>query len=65
MKKDELPPEALEFFRKHGARGGKIGGSKAWENLTPAERSARAKKAAKKGCRGALEEGGGEEEIGN
>jgi hypothetical protein len=45
MRKDKLPPEALEFFKKQGAKGGRMGGSKAWENLTPEERSARAKKA--------------------
>jgi hypothetical protein len=45
MSKDKLPPEVLEFFRKQGSKGGKMGGSKAWENLTADERSARAKKA--------------------
>ena len=41
-----MPPEVLEYFRQQGAKGGKIGGSEAWENLTAEERSARAKKAA-------------------
>jgi hypothetical protein len=43
--KKELPPEVLEFFKKQGSRGGKLGGSKAWANLTPEERSTRAKNA--------------------
>jgi hypothetical protein len=45
MAKKQLPPEVLEYFKKQGAKGGKLGGSKAWENLTPEERSARAKNA--------------------
>lgn len=43
--REQLPPDVLEFFKKQGAKGGKLGGSKAWEGLTPEERSARAKKA--------------------
>jgi hypothetical protein len=43
-----LPPEALEFFRKHGAKGGKIGGKRRLETMTPEERSAIAKKASQK-----------------
>ena len=35
----------LEFFRQHGARGGKLGGKKASENMTPEQRSERARKA--------------------
>ena len=35
----------LDFFRKHGKRGGKLGGKKAAANMTPEERSERAKKA--------------------
>jgi hypothetical protein len=50
MAKKKLPPEVLEFFRKQGAKGGKIGGSaggkKAAASMTPEQRSARAKKAA-------------------
>jgi hypothetical protein len=38
----------LEFFRKQGAKGGKIGGKRSLETMTPAERTARAKKAAAK-----------------
>jgi hypothetical protein len=45
MGKEKLPPEVLEYFKRQGSKGGKIGGSKAWENLSPKERSARAKKA--------------------
>jgi hypothetical protein len=44
-----LSPDALAYFRKQGARGGKLGGSKgglrAAANMTPAERRARAVKA--------------------
>lgn len=42
-----LSDDALEYFRKQGARGGKLGGAKSWANLTPAERKARATKASK------------------
>jgi hypothetical protein len=45
MAKKTLPPEVLEFFRKQGVRGGKIGGKRSLETMTPAERKARAKKA--------------------
>jgi hypothetical protein len=45
MKKEKFPPEVLEFFKQQGAKGGKIGGSKAWEHLSPEERTARAKRA--------------------
>jgi hypothetical protein len=45
MKKQKLPPEVLEYFRQQGSKGGKLGGSKAWANLSPEERTARAKKA--------------------
>ena len=45
----KLPPEVLEFFRKQGAKGGKLGGSaggkKAAAGMTSEERSARAKRA--------------------
>jgi hypothetical protein len=46
MAKKRLPPEVLKFFRKQGAKGGKIGGKRSLETMTPAERTARAKKAA-------------------
>jgi hypothetical protein len=49
MAKAKLPEDILEFFRKHGARGGKIGGSaggkKAAAGMTQAQRTERAKKA--------------------
>lgn len=45
MPKKKLPPEILEYFKKQGAKGGKKGWSKAWEQLTPEQRSAKAKKA--------------------
>jgi hypothetical protein len=49
MARKKLSPEALEFFKKHGAEGGKLGGSaggkKAAESLTPEQRRARALKA--------------------
>ena len=43
--KKRLPPEVLEYFRKQGAKGGKIGGKRSLETMTPEERTARAKKA--------------------
>lgn len=49
MGRKKLPPEVLEFFRKQGAKGGKLGGSAggkiAAAGMTPEERIARAKKA--------------------
>jgi hypothetical protein len=49
MGRKRLPPDVLEFFRKQGAKGGKIGGSaggkKAAAGMTPEERAARAKNA--------------------
>jgi hypothetical protein len=45
MSKKKLPEDILEYFRRQGKIGGKLGGAKAWENLTPEERSARAKHA--------------------
>ncbi|HXI90484.1 MAG TPA: hypothetical protein VNH18_29490 [Bryobacteraceae bacterium] len=41
----KLPPEVLEYFRKQGAKGGKIGGKARSESLTPERRSEIAKKA--------------------
>lgn len=45
--KKKLPDEVLEFFRKQGAKGGKIGGSaggkKVAESMTPEQRSERAR----------------------
>src|SRR5262245_54668540 len=45
MTKKAFPPEVLAYFRQQGAKGGKIGGRRALETMTAAERSARAKKA--------------------
>ena len=45
MATKQLPLEVLEFFRKQGAKGGKIGGKRSLETMTPKERIARAKKA--------------------
>jgi hypothetical protein len=49
MAKKKLPSEVLEYFRRMGAKGGKIGGKiggkRSLETMTPEERSARAKKA--------------------
>jgi hypothetical protein len=49
MATKKLPPDVLEFFRKQGSRGGKLGGSlggkKAAEGMTPEQRSERARKA--------------------
>jgi hypothetical protein len=51
MGRSKLPPAVLEFFKKQGAKGGKIGGSKGGkrsaEMLTPEARSERARIAAK------------------
>ena len=41
-----MPPEGLEYLRSVGKRYGKLGGQTAAKNMTAAERSARAKKAA-------------------
>jgi uncharacterized protein YdaU (DUF1376 family) len=46
--KKKLPPEVLAFFQKQGSRGGKIGGKRSLETMTPEERTARANKAAAK-----------------
>lgn len=45
MAKTKLPPEVLEYFRKQGAKGGRIGGKRSLETMTPDARTARAKKA--------------------
>jgi hypothetical protein len=41
----KLPPAVLEFLREQGAKGGRIGGRRSLETMTPAQRVARAKKA--------------------
>jgi hypothetical protein len=45
MNGKKLPPEALEYFRKQGAKGGKIGGILRAERMTPEQRSEAARKA--------------------
>lgn len=47
-KKSPLPDEALEFFRKQGARGGKIGGKRSLVTMNAEQRSERARQAGKK-----------------
>jgi hypothetical protein len=41
----KMPREVLEYLRTVGTRYGKLGGKTAAKNMTPEERSARAKKA--------------------
>jgi hypothetical protein len=43
----KLPKEALEFFRREGAKGGKASAEARMRKLTPEKRSAIAKAAAK------------------
>ena len=45
MAKKQLPASVLAYFRKQGAKGGKIGGKMSLETMTAAQRTARAKKA--------------------
>ena len=42
----KLPEDIAEFFRETGRVGGKTGGKRSLETMTPEERSERAKKAA-------------------
>jgi hypothetical protein len=42
-----MPPEVLEYLKTIGKAYGSRGGKLAAKNMTPAERTARAKKAAK------------------
>lgn len=42
-----LSADALAYFREQGAKGGKIGGKRVAEMMTPAERKARAIKASR------------------
>jgi hypothetical protein len=44
-RKKNLPSEVLEYFTKMGRKGGLVGGHARAEKLTPAQRSASAKKA--------------------
>jgi hypothetical protein len=39
--KKKLPKDVLDFFKKTGSKGGKIGGKRSLETMTPAERTAR------------------------
>jgi hypothetical protein len=43
--KTKLPAEALEFFRKQGAKGGKLSAEARMRKLTPEQRSQIARKA--------------------
>lgn len=45
MPKKTLPPDVLEYFRKQGAKGGKIGGKRSLQTMTAEERSERARNA--------------------
>jgi hypothetical protein len=45
MPHKKLPPEVLEFFRKQGAKGGKIGGTIRAGRMTAEERSEASRKA--------------------
>jgi hypothetical protein len=40
-----MPPEVLEYLREQGKKFGSQGGKQSARNMTPEERSARAKKA--------------------
>jgi hypothetical protein len=42
---NRIPPEALAYLQSLGKKYGKVGGKKAAKNMTPQERSERAKKA--------------------
>ena len=44
----KLPPEVLDYFRKQGAKGGKIGGKIRAKKLSAAQRKEIAQKAAAK-----------------
>ena len=43
--RQQLPEDLMAYYRAQGARGGKIGGKRAAANMTPAQRTARARKA--------------------
>jgi hypothetical protein len=47
MVRKKLSPDVLEFFKKQGAKGGKIGGTKRAANMTPEQRSEAARNAVK------------------
>ena len=46
MTKKRLPPEVLEYFKKQGRKGGRIGAKKVADEMTKEQRTVRAKKAA-------------------
>jgi hypothetical protein len=46
-----MPKEAAEYLRKIGQEYGKLGGKAAAKNMTPEERTARAKKASEAAAR--------------
>ncbi len=46
-----IPPEVLEYLKGLGQTYGKLGGKKAAKNMTPEERSARAKIASQAAAR--------------
>jgi hypothetical protein len=43
----KLPADVLQYFRKQGARGGRIGGKRSLQTMTAEQRSARARKASR------------------
>lgn len=45
MVKNKIPTEVLEYFRKEGAKGGRIGGTERARRMTPEQRSESARKA--------------------
>jgi hypothetical protein len=52
----KMPKEVLDYLRQIGRKYGKLGGKTSAKNLTPAERSARAKKASLAAARKRTEE---------
>jgi hypothetical protein len=46
-----LSADALDFFRRHGSRGGKKGGAVSWANMTPEQRKARGLKLSRAGLK--------------
>ena len=45
MPRKKLPPEVLDYFKKQGAKGGKVGGAIRAARMTAEERSESARKA--------------------
>jgi hypothetical protein len=65
----KLPPDVLAFFREQGARGGRVGGKRSLETMTPEQRSARAKKASAAAAKArsgpaTMKNGGGPRNVG-